>query len=165
MCLKFVKSLLIVCFLFMGSNSFSQEVQKVKATELEKMISESKTPLIINFWATWCMPCVEEMPAFLEEYKGHKKDSLKLVLVSLDFEEGYPDKIIKFMKKRKVEAPVMWLDETDADYFCPKVDPKWSGVIPATLFINNANSYRNFTEGQLSHKELKNEIKLMLGKK
>ncbi len=163
--MKVVKLLLVGLFLFFGTAGFSQEIQKVKAVDLEKLINESKTPLIINFWATWCMPCVEEMPAFLEEYKDHKKDSLKLVLVSLDFADNYQDKITKFMKRRKVDAPVMWLDETDADYFCPKVDPKWSGVIPATLFINNANSYRNFTEGQLSHKELKNEIKRMLGKK
>lgn len=164
MVFKFVVTLFLSGFLLTGTDVHSQEIEKVKAVDLERIISESKTPLIINFWATWCVPCVEELPHFLEEAKDHKKDSVRLILVSLDFADAYPDKIIKFVKRKKINVPVMWLDETNADYFCPKVDPKWSGVIPATLFINNAIAYRNFTEGQLSHKELKGEIKMLLGK-
>ena len=66
------------------------------------------------------------------------------------------------MIKRHITAPVLWLDETNADYFCPKVDAKWSGAIPATLFINSKTGYRNFIEEQLSHEELKKEIMAIL---
>ena len=59
----------------------------------------------------------------------------------------------------------MWLDETNADYFCPKVDEKWTGAIPATLFINNSKNYRKFMEEQLSEEELEKEILALLGKK
>jgi len=69
------------------------------------------------------------------------------------------------MSRRKIKAPVLWLNETNADYFCPKIDPRWSGVIPASVFINNTTGYRSFFEGQMSHKELKKEIMAILEKK
>jgi len=57
---------------------------------------------------------------------------------------------------------VAWLDETNADYFCPKIDAKWSGAIPATLFINNKSGYRKFMESQISHDDLKKEIRKLI---
>jgi len=140
----------------------AQEIKRVKITDVEKIIAESKTPLIVNMWATWCVPCVQELPYFQDEVKKYRKDSLQLLLVSLDFKEAFPDGIVKFMNKRKITAPVVWLDETNADYFCPKIDAKWSGSIPATLFINNKTGYRNFVEAQLSHEKLKQEIRAVL---
>jgi len=139
-----------------------QEIKSVKITEVEKIIAESKTPLIINFWATWCKPCLEEIPYFLEETKKYKKDSLQLLLVSMDFQDAFPDEISRVAKKRKINVPVVWLDETNADYFCPKMDAKWSGAIPATLFINNKTGYRKFVEEQISPEKLKQEIMAIL---
>ena len=139
-----------------------QEIKSVKITDIEKIIAESKTPLIINMWATWCLPCIEELPYFQKEVAEHSKDSLQLILVSLDFKESFPSGIVKFMNKRKITAPVVWLDETNADYFCPKIDAKWSGAIPATLFINNKTGYRKFVEGKISPEQLKKEIRAVL---
>lgn len=155
--------LLIGLFFFVATDCFSQEIKQVKINELEKIIKESKTPLLVNFWATWCMPCIEEIPYFQEEVKKHKKDSLQLILVSLDFQKQYPAALSAFVKKRKYVFPVIWLNETDADYFCPKIDSKWSGSIPATLFVNNKTGYRKFFEKQLSEEELKKEIMAILG--
>lgn len=150
------------CLLCLVNNSIGQEIKNIKITELERIIAESKTPLIINFWATWCKPCIEEIPYFIEEAHNHRKDSLQLLLVSLDFKEQYPAAILTLAEKRKFTAPIVWLDETNADYFCPKIDFKWSGAIPATLFVNNKTGYRNFIEAQLTHEELKKEIMAIL---
>jgi thiol-disulfide isomerase/thioredoxin len=160
-----MKRIIFIGIIFLiAANAKGQEVSSVKITEVEKIIAESKTPLIINMWATWCIPCIEELPYFQEEAKKHEKDSLQLVLVSLDFKESFPTGIIRFMNKRKITAPVVWLDETNADYFCPKIDAKWSGAIPATLFINNKTGYRIFVEEKISHEKLKQEIKALLEK-
>lgn len=155
----------MVCFvglLFSAVTLHAQEVKQVKITDLEKMIAESKTPLIINMWATWCKPCVEEIPYFQKQAALHKTDSVQLLLVSLDFKESYPAGVRSFIKKRNITAPVLWLNETNADYFCPKIDAKWSGAIPATLFINNKTGYRKFAEEQLPEEELKKEIMALL---
>lgn len=167
--MKVVKFLLLCLCFFSGVISFSQGVKSVKITDVEKIIAESKMPLIINMWATWCKPCIEELPYFLKEVQEHnasagQADSIKLLFVSLDFKETFPEGITKFMKKRKVTAEVVWLDETNADYFCPKIDAKWSGAIPATLFINNKTDFRKFVEEQISHDKLQQEIKAMLNK-
>ena len=161
---------IVVIFLLTG-NTEGQEIKRAKATDLEKLITESKTPLIVNMWATWCKPCIEEIPYFLEEVKNHndklrgQSDSILLLLVSLDFKEAFPEAISRFVEKRKFTAPVAWLDETNADYFCPKIDAKWSGAIPATLFINNKTGYRKFIEEQISHENLKKELKAVVEKK
>ena len=156
------KSLLVYIFSLATCICYSQDIKKVKIDELAKIISQTKTPLVINFWATWCKPCIEELPYFLEEYQAHKKDSLQLLLVSLDFKEEFPGTVEKFAKKRKITAPIFWLDETNADVFCPKIDSSWSGAIPASIFINPKTGYRKFYEEQISHEQLKKEIMAIL---
>ncbi len=166
--MTFIKTILITCFLFIADCGISQNIKSVKITEVEKLIAETKGPLIINMWATWCQPCVEELPYFLDEVNTYNaslkagEDSILLVLVSLDFKNDYPKKIRDFAQKRKITAPIVWLDETNADYFCPKIDSAWSGAIPATLFVNNQTGYRKFYEEQLSREVLKKEIMAIL---
>lgn len=149
--------------LLLGISCFSQEIRKMKITELQEIIRESKKPLIVNFWATFCVPCVQEIPWFQDLVKMHRNDSINLLLVSLDLQEDYV-KIKPFAIKRKFTAPIAWLDETNADYFCPKVDSAWSGAIPATLFVNNKKGYRKFYEQQIPEEKLEKEIMAILGK-
>ena len=160
-----IRTIFIVILMnfFFVLSAAGQGVKKVKVTDLEKLIKESKTPLIINFWATFCKPCMEEIPHFQKLGKKYEKNGVKLLLVSLDMKDDFPVKVNDFIKKKKITNPVAWLDETNADYFCPRVDKTWSGAIPATLFINNRNSYRKFTEEPLSEEQLEREIRVILG--
>jgi thiol-disulfide isomerase/thioredoxin len=154
---------LIGTLLLLGGLNATAQVQKIKITELEAIMQQSTGPVIVNMWATWCKPCIEEIPYFIEETGRHKSDSIRLLLVSLDDEALFPDNLEKFVSGRKFDkAEIFWLDETNADYFCPKVDPKWSGAIPATLFLNNKTGYRKFHEEQVSHEDLVKEIQKML---
>jgi thiol-disulfide isomerase/thioredoxin len=152
----------LLSILFAGYGAMAQDLKMVKITDVENIIAESSTPLIINLWATWCKPCIEEIPYFQQEVKKHTADSLRLLLVSVDTKEEYPEGIGAMAKKQKFTVPILWLDETNADYFCPKIDPHWSGAIPATLFINNKTGYRKFFEEQLSHEVLIKEISALL---
>ncbi len=158
-----LKKLFFGCVLLLSSGFvMGQKVAKVKVTELEKMITESRTPLIINFWATYCKPCIAEMPHFEKLAAKYKEKGLTVVFVSLDMEDDYPVKVDSFVAKRKLQNKVLWLDETNADYFCPKIDPKWSGAMPATLFVNNTKSYRRLLEEELTEEELEKEIMAIL---
>jgi thiol-disulfide isomerase/thioredoxin len=145
-------------------NIQAQEIPSIKINELESYIQQSTKPLIINFWATFCKPCLEEIPYFISKSKQYESDSVELLLVSLDLEDYYPAKIANFAKAKNITAPIAWLNETDADLFCPKIDPQWSGAIPATLFVNNKSGYRKFYEEQLSEAVLDKEINALIHK-
>ena len=147
-------SRLLIVFLFFLSckQSSSQSIPKWKIGDLEEYIAKSDTPVVVNFWATYCKEVVAK----------YKDNGVKLLLVSLDFEESYPEKVSRFADKRKFTSPIVWLDETNADYFCPKVDSKWSGVMPATLFINNKKGYRSFFEEEMAKEKFEAELRKIL---
>jgi thiol-disulfide isomerase/thioredoxin len=156
------KIFLIPGFLFLLSELNAQSIPEWKVTDLEQYIQTSETPVIISFWATYCIPCIKEIPYFQELVKKYEGQGVKLLLVSLDFKESYPDKIRKFSIKMKFTAPIVWLNETNADYFCPKIDSKWSGVMPATLLVNNKTGYRVFFQEEISKAKLEDEIIKMI---
>jgi thiol-disulfide isomerase/thioredoxin len=159
-----VRSLIIItsilCF------SFTVPAQKIpawKITDLETYIHQSPSPVIISFWATFCKPCLEEIPYFEEMVKKYNREGVTLLLVSLDLQEQYPKDISTSISLRKFSSAVVWLNETNADYFCPKVDSAWSGSLPSSLFINNKTGYHKFFEEQVPRGKLEKEIKAMIG--
>jgi thiol-disulfide isomerase/thioredoxin len=139
-----------------------QNVKRIKITDLETYISQSDHPLIVNFWATYCLPCIKEIPYFQSTAAKYKDKGVELLLVSLDMPDYYPKRISDFAGKNKYTVPIMWLDETNADYFCPKVDKSWSGGIPCSLFINNKNHYRQFFDRQLTEPQVVQAIEALV---
>lgn len=157
-----MKTFSVIVFLFLATTVNAQQVRSVKITELENTIKESKGPLIVNFWATFCVPCLQEIPYFQEITEQYKSKDVSLVFVSLDMKEAYPVKVDDMAKKLKLVYPVMWLNETNADYFCPKIDTTWTGGMPSSFFVNNATGYHKFFERLLSKEELQKEIESMI---
>jgi thiol-disulfide isomerase/thioredoxin len=153
----------MILFLFCSLRAAGQEIPKWKLADLENIISNSNQPLILNFWATFCKPCLEELPYFQELSARYKDSGLKLILVSLDLPEDY-FKIKSFAERHHINATIVYLDETNADLFCPVVDKDWSGSIPASLFINHKTSYRKFFEARIPKAKLEDEIKSMIKK-
>jgi thiol-disulfide isomerase/thioredoxin len=157
---KLIYSIVLVLLLSHGAKA--QEIVKWKLDDLKAAIKNADKPTVINFWATFCKPCIEEIPYFQQIVKKYDSAGVRLILVSLDMKEAYPEKIRSFAKKLSFTAPIKFLDETNADLFCPAVDESWSGAIPASLFINNKTGYRKFFEQQLTRDSLEKEIKAML---
>ena len=142
-----------------------QDIQKLKITDIEKFIANGNGDiLVINFWATFCKPCVAEIPFFISTVEKYKSQRVKLMLVSLDMPSYYPARIASFAKKNKFKSNIVWLDESNADYFCPKIDSAWSGSIPATLIINTATSSRKFAEEEMTRESLEMAIKEVISK-
>lgn len=142
-----------------------QEVKKMKIGDVEEYIKKSDHPLVVSFWATWCGPCVEEIPWLQESVEKHKSEGVELVLVSLDFGTYFPKKITDFIKQKKFKATFFWLDETNADIFCPRIDPKWDGSIPVTLLVNNKTGYRKFFNRQMTDRQVEPEISQLVNSK
>lgn len=156
------KFILILAFVLTAANSVAQTVPVWKLKDLEAAMKAANEPTVINFWATFCKPCIAELPHFQALANQYKSKGVKLIMVSLDLKEAHPKKVASFAKKLKLTSPVVWLDESNADLFCPAVDSSWSGSIPATIFINNAKGYRIFFEEELSKKKLEAEIRKMI---
>lgn len=155
---------LLVCISLLASASSAQDIPAWKITDLEKNTGKpGEEVLVINFWATFCKPCVAEIPHFIRITNNYRDRGVKLLLVSLDMKSQYPGKIRSFVKKHRFTAPVFWLDETNADYFCPKVDTSWSGSIPATLIVNKRTGYRKFYEEEMSGPDLEKALQEAIG--
>ncbi len=124
---------------------------------------ENDTLYVVNFWATWCRPCVEELPDFMsvnDRFKDNKK--FKMILVSLDDAEKANGTVKNFAKRLKLNVDNYLLDDIKKmNEWIPDVDSLWSGSIPATLFIKNGRSLR-FVENSLDKDELESIIKIYL---
>jgi thiol-disulfide isomerase/thioredoxin len=94
---------------------------------------QNDTTYVINLWATWCKPCVEELPYFEQAHEQFKNEKVKIILVSLDFKKMIESKLLPFIQQRNLQSQVLVLTDPDNNTWIPKVDPTWEGAIPATL--------------------------------
>ena len=161
-----MKKIILGFLLFFAlGTAAGQDIAKLKITDIEKYIANGNGDiLVINFWATFCKPCVAEIPFFISTVEKYKSNRVKLMLVSLDMPSYYPARITSFAKKHKFKSNIVWLDESNADYFCPKIDSAWSGSIPATLIINTATGYRKFAEEEMTRESFEMAIKEVMSK-
>jgi len=122
--------------------------------QLEPLLhKDNDTLYIINFWATWCKPCVKEIPDFERINAEYRNKNVKVILVSLDFPEKYDELVVPFVKNNQITATVFHLTDVDANKWIDKVDSSWSGAIPATLIYQG--DFRKFHEGLLTYETLK----------
>lgn len=96
---------------------------------------ENDTTYVVNFWATWCIPCVGELPYFQDLEEQMKGKPFRLLLVSLDFKKDYNNKLKSFVEKHNLKSNVIVLEDNRSDYWINDIDRSWSGAIPATLII------------------------------
>ncbi len=120
------------------------------------MEGDSEQIQVINFWATWCKPCIAEMPYI--QALARNNNEVHVTMVSLDFAEGFENKVVPFVKEKELITDVILLDNLDYNSWMNKVDPSWSGAIPATLVINHQNGKRKFIEKELEKGELESMI-------
>jgi thiol-disulfide isomerase/thioredoxin len=135
---KMKKSLICMAVFFISIASFSQHQQgtvlKLNFKEFEPYLQKNNDTLyVINFWATWCVPCREELPAFQEAYEKFTGQKVKIFLVSLDFPNQVDSRLIPFIKANNLKPEVILLDDPRQNEWIDKVDPQWTGAIPFTV--------------------------------
>lgn len=149
---------LIVAVLFLVSGTAAGQARIVKLPELRKVIeSPGDNIRVINFWATWCGPCIKELPLF-EKLNSERKD-VAVTLVSMDLDlDPNPAKVHKFVARKKLASNVLILDEDDPNVYIDQIDKQWSGALPATIVINSRTGKRVFAEKEMHEGDLEKLI-------
>ena len=160
---------IVFVYLIMLSLAFSveevsgQKIEYIKVPELEKILKNPEDKLfIVNLWATWCAPCVAELPAFEKTAGDYDKSKVRFLMVSLDFPSQIEKQLKPFLLKNKITLDVAVMMDVDYDSWIGKVDPQWQGNIPATLIFNNQEKIRYFHSGEISETELRSLINKFL---
>ncbi len=150
---------LIFLFVLISIASFSQDVKVYKTNDLLKRIyNKSDTLYIVNFWATWCKPCVAELPDFEKINTEIKNRPVKVLLVCMDFKEDISKKVIPFLTKHQYKTEVVLLDEINGNDFINQISKQWSGAIPATIITKKNRKRFEFYEKKLSYDFLKSTL-------
>jgi thiol-disulfide isomerase/thioredoxin len=146
----------ITLFVVLAVSSLSaQDIKTVKYEHMAEIIDQKVDKLtIVNFWATWCVPCVEEIPHFVTVFNQYKTPAnLDIVFVSLDRAMNIKE-VLEFTKKHKMPGELLLLDDAKRfNEWIPKVHPDWQGNIPATGFYRNG-TLLEFHPGALAEEEL-----------
>lgn len=149
-----MKTIAIVLLFFLTFlNTRAQDIKVVDFDGLRPLLElRNDTTYVINFWATWCIPCVKEIPYFQQIHDKYLRQPVSVVLVSLDFVRQIDLRVKPFIKKYKLTPEVILLNDPDANSWIDKVNPQWSGAIPATLIYNR--NFSGFYEKSFTFEEL-----------
>ncbi len=155
--LRYVIVGLFLSLSFLGSaQEWSVDKVRVYQTfdEMEPLLHpQNDTTYLINFWATWCGPCVKELPYFEEINQTYADQAFKTILISLDLEKKIEAKLIPFLNKEGIQSEVVLLADGKAHRWIDKVDPSWSGAIPITI-VRRGDQYAFYEKEFHSEQEL-----------
>ena len=158
--MKKIKAFTILAFLFLviAPKSYSQQVKLITIDQLQERIKTGKdSTYVVNFWATWCAPCIKELPHFEKLGAEHKSEKLAVLLVSVDFKSKLTAAVVPFVKRKNLKNQVFLLNESNPQEYIDRIDPSWSGSIPATLFIKGDT--KKIIESELTYEQLLTEYK------
>ena len=150
-----MKQIILVLGLFCGVSLNAQNLPFIKKAQLEQWLNaDTDTVYVLNFWATWCGPCVAELPDFEKLNEKYASKKVKIVLISTDFKRNVESKVKPFIKRKNLQSEVVFMDESNPNVWVNLVSPEWSGSIPATLIVSKQKGKRLFFEKQMNFKEL-----------
>lgn len=158
--MKFLK--LLSFFMILAHVNVFGQVNEVKVIKYEELFSKINQPtdqlIAVNFWATWCGPCVEEIPHFNEIVDKYKdNENLKVLFVSMDRLKQL-EKVNQFVKSKNMNAEVVLLDDNKRmNEWIPAIDKSWSGNIPVTAFYKNGQKV-HFVNSEMNKEEFETII-------
>jgi thiol-disulfide isomerase/thioredoxin len=160
-----MKKLIFILVICGAHIAWAQKAQTIKLEKLKALIEQkSEKVVVVNFWATWCAPCIKELPLF-ETLSTEKRPGVEVYLVSMDLDlDPNPEKVYRFIDRKKLQSTVLLLNEQDPNSWIDQIDPAWSGALPATLVINQKTGQRKFVGKELHEGDLEKMITEVQGK-
>lgn len=158
---KIIAVFLIVVFLSFSPSVENKPVPVLSFEQLEPQLQKKNDSVyLVNFWATWCAPCLEELPAIEKVGEKYKNKKFRILLVSIDVPNQLNSRLIPFIKSKQIKSDVVLLNDPRQNVWIDKVDPGWSGEIPFTLIYGK--DFRSTYNKSFSYKELDSIINLKL---
>jgi thiol-disulfide isomerase/thioredoxin len=156
--MKKIRNFYFLFFLSFSLTSYSQKVKLITVNQLEQRIKNGRdSTYVVNFWATWCAPCIKEIPNFEKLSMEYKSDKLAVLMISVDFKSKLNSTVVPFVKRKNLNNEIFLLDESNPQEYIDRIDSSWSGSIPATILIHSDK--RKFIESELTYEQLLTEYK------
>lgn len=154
---KVLTILIAIVFFSCGENK-KTTVSTYSYDELAPLLNkkEKNKTYVVNFWATWCKPCVDELPYFEKLNSDFKDKNVEVLLVSLDFPNQLEEQLLPFIKKNNIESEIVVLDDPNQNKWITAIDKTWSGALPATIIYNQDK--RAFYEQSFDEESLLKEL-------
>lgn len=151
--------IMIMAGLLFSVRSKAQQVKLITVTQLENRFKQGKdTTFVVNFWATWCKPCVQELPEFEKLKAAPHGKPVKVLLVSADLKSKLESGVMPFVRSHHLTGEVYLLNEAPGSYN-ERISSDWSGALPGTLIVDSKTSKRTFHESAYTYEELVKAVK------
>lgn len=139
--------LFMALFLFLSCHRDKNETIEVldHYSDLQKIIdAQGDRPLILNFWSTYCPPCIKELPLFDSLEVAYKSRDIKVLLINLDAVKDLESRVYPFVKKQGIKQEIKLLNDQNYTKWTEQVDSSWYGALPATLMIKGHKRHFRF---------------------
>lgn len=137
-----------------ATESVDPKVTMLKPADFSKFKDSAKGKvLVVNFWATWCGPCVAEFPELVRLDTKYRDKGVKVAGISIDDVDDIKDKVIPFIKEQKAAFDILVSDSKDPEDIINLVDKNWEGTLPTT-FVFDKNGTLVYTRYGILDRDL-----------
>ena len=150
---------LLFCFLTAPAHA-AVTVTPADAPTIKRAIAAQRGHVVlVNFWATWCGPCVAEFPAIVQVSRQYQSRGLTTIAVSADSLQDRQTKVEPFLTKQGAAFPVYLEQSADPEDFINAFDPSWQGDLPRTFIYDRAGRRVKTLTGEQTAQSLAAAIK------
>lgn len=141
-----------------------ERVEPISGEQFQRLLEHFEGDVVlVNLWATWCVPCVQELPELDQLQQEYRDRGLRVIAVSLDDPAKLEEQVRPFFAE-KAPGLVSYLStEEDSFTFVDPLDPEWIGALPTSFFIDRSGEVRESVTGRLLYRTFVEKVEPLLG--